>query len=226
MDLSGGHQPFTSTSGNIHCVVNGELYDFKSIRSDLENKGHTFSTKGDSEIALHLYEEYGLSFVDHLRGEFVVCIWDARMNRFIAVRDRFGIKPLHYTVANNTLMLASEMKAFMPLGWKPEWDVSSLIHSAHFFGNSTCFKNVLRVNFEIYTCLFLKKKQKKNKKKTKKQNKKQNKPTLYFFLKKKTDRSLQDNISLLQQMGPLSYLVTGNQSILTRMERKLDRLMK
>lgn len=89
--------------------------------------------------------------MDHLRGEFVVCIWDARVNRFIAVRDRFGIKPLHYTVVNNTLMLASEMKAFVPLGWKPEWDVSSLIHSTDMFGNNTCFKGVLKVNSEKQT---------------------------------------------------------------------------
>ncbi|KAI8879380.1 asparagine synthetase [Backusella circina FSU 941] len=145
IDLSGGHQPFTSKCGNIHCVVNGEFYDFKSIRSDLEVKGHIFTTKSDSEIALHLYEEYGLSFVDHLRGEFAICIWDARVQRLIAVRDRFGLKPLHYTVVNNTLMLASEIKAFLPLGWRPQWDMSSIVHFNHIFGNKTCFKGVHRI---------------------------------------------------------------------------------
>ncbi|KAG1059138.1 hypothetical protein G6F42_028419 [Rhizopus arrhizus] len=90
IDLAGGQQPLSNPSGTIQSVVNGELYDFERIRTELQAKGHAFSTKSDSEIALHLYEEYDLGFLDHLRGEFALNIYDVKKNRFIAARDRYA----------------------------------------------------------------------------------------------------------------------------------------
>jgi asparagine synthase (glutamine-hydrolysing) len=145
IDLSGGQQPLSNESGDIQAVVNGELYDFERIRDELEEQGHKFKTKSDSEIALHLYEDYDLSFLEHLRGEFALNIWDTKKSRFIAARDRFGIKPLYYTVSNGTLLVASEIKAFVPMGWKPEWDVDSIVNNGAMFDNRTCFKGVYKL---------------------------------------------------------------------------------
>lgn len=143
--MEGGQQPISNESGDIQVVVNGELYDFERIRSDLEAKGYKFKTKSDSEIALHLFEEYGLSFVEHLRGEFAICIFDAKRNRFIAVRDRFGIKPVYYTVQNGTLLVASEIKSFLSLGWKAEWDIDSIVNDGTFSDTRTVFKGVQKL---------------------------------------------------------------------------------
>ncbi|CAO3634478.1 unnamed protein product [Mucor fragilis] len=145
IDLNGGQQPLSNASGSIQCVVNGELYDFECSREELEAKGHTFSTKSDSEIALHLYEEYGMGFLEHLRGEFAINIFDVKKNRFIAARDRFGIKPLYYTVYNGTLLVASEIKSFLPMGWKAEWDIDSIMHNGPLNDMRTCFKGVYKL---------------------------------------------------------------------------------
>ncbi|KAF7725810.1 hypothetical protein EC973_009233 [Apophysomyces ossiformis] len=142
IDLEGGHQPLSNKTETIHAVVNGELYDYERITEELKARGHEFKTKSDSEIAVHLYEEEGLSFVEQLRGEFAICIWDSKRQRLTAVRDRFGIKPLYYTVYNGTLLLASEIKAFLALGWKAEWDVDSITHNGCFCDYRTCFKGV------------------------------------------------------------------------------------
>ncbi|KAG0171351.1 hypothetical protein DFQ28_005619 [Apophysomyces sp. BC1034] len=145
IDLEGGQQPIENETGKIHAVVNGELYDYERITEELKANGHTFKTKSDSEIAIHLYEEQGLSFVDQLRGEFAICIWDSRRKRLVAVRDRFGIKPMYYTIVNGMLLVASEIKAFLPLGWKAEWDVSSLLHNGSMCDNRTVFKGVYKL---------------------------------------------------------------------------------
>ena len=97
----------------IHIVVNGEFYDFERIRAELEARGHKFRTKSDSEIALHLYEDYGPECLHHLRGEYAFVIWDERNQRMIAGRDRFGVKPLFYAEHNGALYLASEVKALV-----------------------------------------------------------------------------------------------------------------
>lgn len=86
-----------------------------------------------------------MSFVEYLRGEFAICIYDVKKSRLLLVRDRYGIKPFYYTVINNTLLFASEMKAFIPLGWKPEWDIDSVVHGGYFFDNRTVFKGVYKV---------------------------------------------------------------------------------
>ncbi|MBD3257850.1 asparagine synthase (glutamine-hydrolyzing), partial [candidate division GN15 bacterium] len=112
IDLATGDQPIAGPDGTDTVITgNGEFYDYKRIRANLICDGHRFRTKSDSEIALHLYQRHGLDFVHHLRGEFAFALYDAKEERLILVRDRFGIKPLFYTVNDGTVLWASEIKA-------------------------------------------------------------------------------------------------------------------
>lgn len=126
IDLSGGAQPMSNEDETVHAVVNGELYDFERQRADLEARGHRFRSRSDSEVLLHLYEEYGARCVEHLRGEVAFVLWDAVNQVLLAGRDRFGIKPLYYADDGETLVLASEVKALFAAGVRAAWDVESL----------------------------------------------------------------------------------------------------
>jgi asparagine synthase (glutamine-hydrolysing) len=103
IDLHTGDQPIASGDGRIHIVVNGEFYDFERQRCELQQRGHHFRTRSDSEIALHLYEDLGTNCVQHLRGEFALVLWDETNQLLLAGRDRFGIKPLYYAVHDGVL---------------------------------------------------------------------------------------------------------------------------
>ncbi len=130
IDPFSGVQPLLNTDQTIAVVVNGELYGYKDIRSELESKGYKFQTQSDSEIVLHLYEEYGTDFLDYLRGEFAFIIYDEKKNQVFAGRDRFGIKPLQYHLdSNGTLYIASEAKAIFAAGVKAAFDRYALYHS-------------------------------------------------------------------------------------------------
>lgn len=130
IDLYGGAQPLANEDESIHAVVNGELYDFERQRAELEARGHVFRTRSDSEILLHLYEEYGARCVDHLRGEIAFVLWDARSQVLLAGRDRFGIKPLYYFDDGERLVLASEAKALFAAGVPAAWDHESMFQAA------------------------------------------------------------------------------------------------
>jgi len=145
IDLHTGDQPISDTSNRAHLVANGEFYDFEKIREDLIHKGHVFKTKSDSEIALHLYHEYGTACLKHLRGEFAFCIWDSNQQHFFAARDRFGIKPLFYAEHNGRLYFASEIKALLAAGVPAIWDEDSYTSRAFFFRDRTLFKNIHQV---------------------------------------------------------------------------------
>src|ERR1700738_1759045 len=93
-----GDQPIPNEDERICIVVTGEFYDFERQRRELEQRGHLFRTRPDSEIALHLYEEFGAHCVQQLRGEFAFVLWDEANHTLFAARDRFGIKPLYYAV--------------------------------------------------------------------------------------------------------------------------------
>ncbi len=123
-----GHQPIESEDAQIALVVNGEFYDFERQRRELEVRGHRFRTGSDSEIALHLYEELGLGFLEQLRGEFALLLWDGRRRRLLAARDRFGIKPLCYAPWRRGWLLASEAKALFSLGLPAAWNQRALLH--------------------------------------------------------------------------------------------------
>jgi asparagine synthase (glutamine-hydrolysing) len=111
IDLVTGSQPLESEDGNIVLAANGEIYDFERVRASLEAKGHRFGTHSDSEVILHLYEEFGLGCFDHLRGEFTFLLYDRTNRTLVAARDRFGIKPLYFSRVAGGFVFASEMKA-------------------------------------------------------------------------------------------------------------------
>jgi len=109
-DLSAsGNQPLFNENGQVVCVCNGEIYNWRSLRNELEGRGHLFSSSSDSEVCVHAYEEYGLDFVHQLRGMFAIAIYDLRCDRLLLVRDRMGIKPLHLRRDPDGLRFASEL---------------------------------------------------------------------------------------------------------------------
>ncbi|MBI3429076.1 MAG: asparagine synthase (glutamine-hydrolyzing) [Actinobacteria bacterium] len=117
IDVGAGQQPVSNEARTIQLVFNGEIYNFKSLREDLVAKGHRFRSNGDSEVIVHLYEEYGVDFVQKLNGMFAIAIWDSRGKRLILVRDRMGKKPLWYSLqSDGTLLFASEIKALVAAG--------------------------------------------------------------------------------------------------------------
>jgi asparagine synthase (glutamine-hydrolysing) len=129
--LTNGDQPLVNERGDVHCVVNGELYGYRKIRDGLREEGHRFATESDSEIALALYERFGGDFVHRLRGEFAVVIADERRRCLLAARDRFGIKPLYYAVVDGDVLVASEIKALLALGVPARWDAEAFFAECH-----------------------------------------------------------------------------------------------
>jgi asparagine synthase (glutamine-hydrolysing) len=103
-------------------------------------------------VIIPLYLKYGVDFLSKLRGEFALVLFDLRRQLFLAARDRYGIKPLFWTVVQNRLLVSSEAKAFLPLGWQPEWDVRSLIEEGWLHDERTVFKGVRKVL--ILNCCF------------------------------------------------------------------------
>lgn len=113
IDVEGGAQPVFGENSSVACVFNGEIYNYREIREDLEAKGHRLASDSDSECIPHLYEEYGLEFVNRLRGMFAIAIWDRSQERLVLVRDRLGKKPLFYRADSNGLAFASELGALL-----------------------------------------------------------------------------------------------------------------
>lgn len=147
IDLSTGAQPIASEDSSLRIVANGEFYDFERIRAELETRGHRFRTRGDSEIALHLYEEKGIRCLDDLRGEFAFAVWDEKRETLFAARDRFGIKPLFYARTRDALIVASEVKALFEAGAVAAWDAESVFHHIFFAQHQdrTLFEGVRQV---------------------------------------------------------------------------------
>lgn len=152
-DLSSdGAQPIHDSNRIVHAVVNGEFYDYDRIRADLlEKTDYHFKGRSDSELVIALYKYHGLNFVHYLRGEFACVLYDEASQLFIAVRDRYGIKPLFYTVQNGRLLIAAEIKAFLPLGWQPEWDVMSIMDAGWNHDERTIFKGIGKVTQKMST---------------------------------------------------------------------------
>ena len=119
-------QPFLNEDDKIIASVNGEFYGYETIRKQLEQRGHHFHSDSDSEIVLHLYEEYGEQCLEHLQGEFALIIWDSNRETLFAARDRFGIKPLHYRTDSNGIIIASEAKTILHKSGPARWNNDAL----------------------------------------------------------------------------------------------------
>lgn len=113
IDLKFGHQPMTNEDKSVWIVFNGEIYNFQEIRPILESKNHTFKTNCDTEVLIHAYEEYGTELFRFLNGMFSFAVWDSNKKILLIARDRLGIKPLFYTLFDNSLIFASEVKAIL-----------------------------------------------------------------------------------------------------------------
>ncbi len=113
IDLETGRQPVSNEDGSVWATQNGEIYNYVELRAELEAKGHRLTTQGDTEVIVHLYEDYGERFVDHLRGMFAIAVWDSARRRLVLARDRVGKKPLYWRLAGGRISYGSELKALM-----------------------------------------------------------------------------------------------------------------
>ncbi|MBL8027357.1 MAG: asparagine synthase (glutamine-hydrolyzing) [Fibrobacteres bacterium] len=115
IDLSDGHQPLFNEDNTIALVLNGEIYNYRELHKELVMKGHSFQSQSDSEVVIHMYEEYGEQFLNRLDGMFALAITDFRKNLLLLARDKMGEKPLHYVDCGSVLLFASEIKALVPV---------------------------------------------------------------------------------------------------------------
>lgn len=114
IDLEGGHQPLATADGQVQVVVNGEIYNFRELRADLEAKGHRFATRSDCEVVVHGWREWGAELVGRLEGMFALAVWDAEQRVLLLARDRMGQKPLYFVrLGGSRLVFASEAKALL-----------------------------------------------------------------------------------------------------------------
>ena len=143
--LDNGRQPIASRDGSVHLIVNGEFYDFERIREELRARGCVFHTESDSEIALHLYREFGTAGLERLRGEFALVLYDADQRQLIAMRDRFGIKPLFIAEHDGAIYVGSEIKALLSAGVPAIWDEDAYVSRGFYLTNQTLFRKVRSV---------------------------------------------------------------------------------
>ena len=113
IDLSGGQQPIANEDGTLWIVFNGEIFNYLELRPELESRGHRFTTASDTEVLLHLYEEFGPGCLERLNGQFSFAIWNVRDRSLFLARDRLGVRPLFYTLNSGNLIFGSEIKAIL-----------------------------------------------------------------------------------------------------------------
>lgn len=118
IDLPTGAQPIANERGTVWTVFNGEIFNYRSLRMELQRRGHRFATQSDTEVIVHLYEEHGDRFVEHLNGQFAIALWDGERQRLLLARDRCGVRPLYYVRAAGRHWFASEIKALLAV--RPE----------------------------------------------------------------------------------------------------------
>src|SRR5437016_6706067 len=113
IDLAGGHQPMSDAEETVWVILNGEIYNFKELRADLEQRGHRFRTRSDTEVIIHGYKEWGTEVLNHLNGMFGLAIWDVKEKRLVVARDAMGIKLIYYKISGNQLTFGSEIRAIL-----------------------------------------------------------------------------------------------------------------
>jgi asparagine synthase (glutamine-hydrolysing) len=127
IDLAGGHQPMSDAEETVWTIFNGEIYNFKELRADLEQRGHSFRTRSDTEVIIHGYKEWGTEVFNHLNGMFGLAIWDVKKKRLVVARDAMGIKLIYYRIANGRLTFGSEIRAVLAAeNSKPDVDPVAL----------------------------------------------------------------------------------------------------
>jgi len=134
IDRAGSSQPMSNEDGSVWVTYNGEIYNYKEIRKHLLQKGHTFKTQGDTEVLVHLYEEFGAAFADRLNGIFAMAIWDKKANTLLLVRDYAGVKPVYYEQQRDYFAFASEIKSLLVLRKSPPNVNENVLHSYFCFG--------------------------------------------------------------------------------------------
>ena len=127
VDPAGGHQPMPNEDGTVHVVFNGEIYNHRELRRELEGNGHRFRTRSDTEAIVHAFEQWGPACVERFNGMFAFAVWDAPRQRLFLARDRLGIKPLYVHEGPDGVVFGSELKAVLAAPWVPvEWDLEAL----------------------------------------------------------------------------------------------------
>lgn len=149
IDLSAGEQPVFNEDSSILVVFNGEIFNYQSVRKDLERSGHVFRTHTDTEVIVHAYEQYGDRCVDHFRGMFAFALYDRKRGEIFLARDRLGVKPLYYAVANDKLFFASEIKPLLlaldrPVKASPE-AIDFFMSNGYVPGELTMFDGVRKL---------------------------------------------------------------------------------
>jgi asparagine synthase (glutamine-hydrolysing) len=149
IDLSGGRQPMANEDGSIQVVFNGEIYNFRELRAQLQQMGHSFRTSSDTEVIVHGYEAWGPQVVERLNGMFALAVWNRRDRELFLARDRCGIKPLFYALNHRTLAFASEIKSLLlPPGFEAAVDPRAVFDyfSLHYItGSRTIYRDILQL---------------------------------------------------------------------------------
>jgi asparagine synthase (glutamine-hydrolysing) len=149
VDLPGGHQPLANEDGTVWVAFNGEVYNHRDVRSELEALGHRYQTQSDTETIVHAYEQWGADCVHRFRGMFAFAVWDAPNRRLLLVRDRLGIKPLYWTRTRDCLLFGSEIKAILASGLvEPEANddaLPELLSTRYLSGSETMFRGVRKL---------------------------------------------------------------------------------
>jgi asparagine synthase (glutamine-hydrolysing) len=149
IDLDTGHQPMCNEDASVWIVFNGEIYNYQELRCNLAARGHVFKTQTDTEVIVHLYEEFGEACVEKLRGMFAFAIWDERQQTLFVARDRIGIKPLYYWLSEKSLIFGSEIKAILAdPEVKPEVVPEMIDRFLTFYyvpGEETLFRNIRKL---------------------------------------------------------------------------------
>ncbi len=149
VDIAGGHQPLANEAGTVWVVFNGEIYNDSDLREELREQGHTFRTRCDTEVLVHLYENDPDHFLDRLNGMFALALWDAERRRLVLARDRVGLKPLFIAEWEGSLYFASEMKAILDVpGFERSWDYEAIDHYFSFYypnAPATLYRRIRRI---------------------------------------------------------------------------------